>query len=157
MSFIIRPMVETDIDDCIQLFINTIHFVNSKDYTQEQVNAWAPKDIKKDDRWCSLLSHISFVAEQDQKIVGFAVMDSKGYLDLLFVHYDFQHQGIATALFHSLEDNAIGLDLKAMTTEASLTAKPFFEKCGFLVIKKQEKEVRGLILTNFIMKKSLRS
>ncbi len=38
-------------------------------------------------------------------------------------------------------------------TEASITAKPFFESQGFLVVKQQEVERRGQKLINFAMEK----
>ena len=38
-------------------------------------------------------------------------------------------------------------------THASITAKPFFEKRGFSVVKEQSLERQGLFLTNYIMEK----
>lgn len=40
-----------------------------------------------------------------------------------------------------------------IVTHASVTAKPFFEKRGYVVVKKQQVERRGVRLFNFIMKK----
>ncbi|MBT7088103.1 GNAT family N-acetyltransferase, partial [bacterium] len=45
------------------------------------------------------------------------------------------------------------LGVKRVYTEASITAKPFFEKRGFKVIKEQQVEKRGVKLTNFQMEK----
>ena len=38
-------------------------------------------------------------------------------------------------------------------THASITAKPFFEKRGYKVVKEQKIERQGIFLTNFLMKK----
>lgn len=38
-----------------------------------------------------------------------------------------------------------------ITTHASITAKPFFEKRGYIVVKEQQIERQGIFLTNFIM------
>ncbi len=41
-----------------------------------------------------------------------------------------------------------------ITTYASITAKPFFEKRGYKVVKEQRVERQGIFLTNFCMKKT---
>ena len=41
-------------------------------------------------------------------------------------------------------------------TQASITAKGFFEKRGFVLVKKQYVERQGKVLTNFIMEKSIK-
>ncbi|GEA31614.1 hypothetical protein CDIOL_25370 [Clostridium diolis] len=44
---------------------------------------------------------------------------------------------------------------KVITVEASITAKPFFEKRGYHIVRQQEVERKGQLLTNFVMKKLL--
>lgn len=56
------------------------------------------------------------------EIVGFGDMDETGYLDRLYVHKDYQGQGIASAICDELERFAAG---KTFTTHASITAKLF--------------------------------
>ena len=43
------------------------------------------------------------------------------------------------------------------TTHASLTAKPFFEKRGYQVVQEQQVERKGILLTNYVMKKGVDS
>ena len=81
-------------------------------------------------------------------IVGFGSIDKSGCLDLLFVHKDYQKQGIATALCNELEKG-----FPVIYTFASVTAKPFFESRGYVVVKEQEAERSGIRLKNFEMKK----
>jgi len=81
-------------------------------------------------------------------------MDKTGYLDRLYVHKDFQGQGIATIIADELEKYAQRRDI-IITTEASITAKPFFEKRGYKTIKQQSVERKGQTLINFIMEKYL--
>ena len=147
---IIRKYKSSDCDEITQLFYNTVHKINAKDYTKEQLNAWATGkiDLEKWDK--SFLEHYSFVAVENEIIVGFGDIDEHGYLDRLYVHKDYQRQGIATALCDKLE-NIIKTD--CITTHASITAKPFFEHRGYNVIKRQTVERNGVFLTNFIMKK----
>ncbi|RDY22646.1 GNAT family N-acetyltransferase [Romboutsia maritimum] len=144
-----------DFNEIIELFYNTVHNVNSKDYNKEQLNAWAPKNIDKP-RWFRTLSeHYSIVAELDGTIIGFGDIDSNGYLDRLFVHKDYQGIKVATHLVKNLEQYAINNGVEIISTEASITARPFFEKQGYKVIEQQRVEIRGQNLTNFKMIKSL--
>jgi len=77
-------------------------------------------------------------------------MDNTGYLDRLYIHKDYQGQGIATALCNRLEAD---FPAGPVTTHAFITAKPFFESRGYRVIKEQQVERKGVILTNYVMKK----
>ena len=142
-----------EISDCkyvAELFYNTVHFINSRDYTEEQLNVWATGNIDLEQWNQSLMLNFSFVAVEDELIVGFGDIDSTGYLDRLYVHKDFQNQGIATAICDELECN---FNESKVTTHASITARPFFEKRGYKVIKKQNVERSGVVLQNYIMEK----
>lgn len=43
--------------------------------------------------------------------------------------------------------------VKRFYADVSMTAKPFFQHYGFAVVRQQQKEVRGVVLTNFLMEK----
>lgn len=147
---IIRKYKSSDCKALAELFYNTVRFVNIKDYTQTQVNAWAAGNINLNEWNKSFLEHYTIVAVKDNIIVGFGDIDSNGYLDKLYVHKDYQRQGIATAICNELEDH---IHAVTITVHASITAKPFFEKRGYMIIKEQKVERRGVILTNYRMKK----
>ena len=124
--------------------------VNAKDYTKEQLDAWATGQVDMDNWNQSLLEHYSIVALDDGMIVGFGDIDKTGYLDRLFVHADYQRKGVATAICNQLEQVIQG----NIVTHASITARPFFEKRGYQVIKEQQVERQGIFLTNFVMEKA---
>ncbi len=148
---IIRRYQLSDCRELTELFYNTVHTVNAKDYTKAQLDAWA---TGKADfaRWNqSLHEHYSIVALDDESIVGFGDIDKTGYLDRLFVHASYQGRGIATAICNQLEGAVQG----KVVTHASITARPFFEKRGYTVVKEQQVERQGILLTNFIMEKKL--
>lgn len=96
-----------------------------------------------------------FIAELSGKLVGFADLQSDGYIDHFFCHLDHQGQGVGSALMKTLIQTANAKGLGKMYSHVSITAKPFFEHFGFLSLKTQEVEVRGEILTNFVMEKKL--
>lgn len=145
---IIRMYKPSDCKYITELFYNTVHTVNAKDYTKEQLNVWATRDVDFGKWNQSLLEHYTFVAVEEYTIVGFGDIDKSGYLDRLYVHKDYQHKGIATAICDELE-NAV--DTPKIQTNASITAKPFFEKRGYKVVREQQVERQGIFLTNYIM------
>lgn len=154
----IRAYQESDISQLISLFYETVHFVNKQHYSQEQLDAWAPKEEKtlKLDAWStSLHQNITYVAEINGYVVGFSNMTLEGHLDRLYVHKDFQGQGVASALVNKLEMKARELGLHEMDTEASITARPFFERQGYQLMMKQSVERKGVLLVNYRMSKKL--
>lgn len=159
LNILVRKIKNDEVDACITLFQETVHCVNVKDYTIEQLNAWAPLGephlVDNHSYWESLLKNISYVAEYNNSIVGFGDLTREGYLDRLFIHKDFQNYGVATAIVNNLEEEAKKHGIKEITTHASITAKSFFEKRGFVVVKEQQWPIRGVKLTNFVMKKLL--
>lgn len=114
------------------------------------MNVWATgnKDLEKWNQ--SFLSNFSFGAIIDGIIVGFRDLDMTGYLDRLYVHKDYQNCGIATSICVKLE-SVFYID--KVTTHASISAKIFFEKRGYKVIKKQNVERDGVLLQNYVMEK----
>ena len=144
---IIRKYQASDCKELADLFYNTVHIVNAKDYTKEQLNVWATKQVDLEKWNKSLQEHFSVVALDNETIVGFGDIDKTGYLDRLFVHANYQKKGIATALCNQLEQAVQG----DITTHAFITAKPFFEKRGYKLVKEQQVERQGIFLTNYVM------
>lgn len=146
---VIRKYQPCDCKELAELFYNTVHIVNAKDYTKEQLNVWATGKVDLEKWNQSFQNHYSIVAVDDKIIIGFGDIDKTGYLDRLFIHANYQRQGVATSICDNLEQAVQG----NVVTHASITAKPFFEKRGYKVIKEQQIERKGIFLTNFIMKK----
>lgn len=146
-------------DDCINLlnlFYDTVRTVNRKDYNNKQLSVWAPDNYieEKYDIWQKSLSeNFTIVAEINEEIVGFGDMESTGYLNRLFIHKDYQHKKIASAIVKELEEYAAKICIYTIITEASITAKSFFERLGYTLIKEQQVERKGIFLTNYVMKK----
>lgn len=160
MNMIIRTYRDSDINQMVTLFYETVHTVNARDYSHEQLQVWAPEDEQemRMAQWSdSFRNHITYVAEIDGSLAGFGDMTHDGYLDRLYVHKDYQGRGIASALVHQLESEAHQLGLHEISTEASITAKPFFERHGYQTIKKQTVLRRGIPLHNYQMKKRIGS
>ena len=78
---VIRKYEASDCAEIIKLFYNTVHRVNARDYTEEQLNVWATgkEDCAKWDM--SFKEHYSYVAVYKDDVVGFGDIDKTGYLD----------------------------------------------------------------------------
>lgn len=145
----IRRYNRTDLAEIIRLFCDTVRKVNISDYTQEQVDVWAPETVDTEMWDKTLTEHHTFVVFKDSIIIGFGDIDDSGYLDRLYVHHDYQRQGVATLLCDTLEsvvDKGI-----TIRTHASITAKAFFESRGYMVVKDQFVERNGVFLKNYVM------
>lgn len=140
MDLQIRPYRKCDQHKVGQLFYDTVHSVNRRDYTQEQVDVWAP-ELVKEGLIPSLEREYAYVAEVRGQIVGFGDITRGGHLERLYIHKDFQRHGVASKILDALESKARELHLSEITTDASLTAKPFFLAKGYLV-KEQKIKVR---------------
>ncbi len=149
---LIRKYKSADVSEMARLFYETVHAINIRDYTQEQLNQWASGGIDLE-KWSeSFLEHLTYVAIENNIIVGFGDIDKSGYLDRLFVHKEFQGRGIATAICDKLEKLT---GAERVIVHASITAKPFFEKRGYRIIRRQKVERKGVFLINYLMEKLL--
>jgi putative acetyltransferase len=151
----IRKYEIADTEQIVQLFYDTVHQINIRDYTKAQVDAWAPADIDIEIWIESLSSKYTFVAEESDVLTGFGELKTRGYIDRFYCHKDFQRKGVGTQILECLEAKAKDLGINKIFTEASITAKPFFESKKFRVIKQQEVERRGQKFINFAMEKFL--
>jgi putative acetyltransferase len=148
---IIRPYTSTDLDAVIDIFQRAVRETASRDYNEAQISAWSQVDYS---RWeMRRMSRPTWLALVDGQPAGFTDLEPDGHLDMMFVHPAFNGRGIATELFKTVIESARQQGIQRVFTEASITAKPFFEKQGFAVITSQLVEIRGQVLQNFKMEK----
>lgn len=149
-KLIIRAYRPADCPELLRLFFDTVHTVNVRDYSPEQLDAWADGSPDAEAWGRSLLEHFTLVAGTSGIIAGFGDIDNRGYLDRLYVHKDFQGMGIAAALCDRLE-----MGHERITTYASITARPFFLKRGYRVVRENRVVRHGIELLNYFMEKTL--
>lgn len=141
-----------DLPALLRLFYDTVHTVCAADYTPAQLDAWAPKTPDAAGWEASLRGRTALAAEENGAILGFGSIGPDGYLDLLYVHKDCQRRGVAAVLCDFLETL---YPVERVTVHASETARPFFEKRGYRLLRPQRVERRGQTLTNYVMEKEL--
>jgi len=151
----IRPYRENDARAIAELFHDTVHSVNSRDYTREQLAVWAPHEIDYEHWMRRLRAKKPVVAEINGKIVGFAELDPDGHIDCFYVHKDYQWRKIGQRMLDGIIGNATEMGIRRLYSEVSITAVPFFEKNGFLMIRENTVLRDGVQLRNYIMEKHL--
>lgn len=151
----IREFIITDTEEIMQLFYDTIHQINIRDYTQEQVDAWAPKHMDVQTWIKRMQDRMTYVAEENGKIIGFAELERNGHIGCFYCHADHQNMGVGKALFNQIQFTAENLGLQKLFVEVSITAKTFFERMGFSAIATEEVELRGVKLFANVMEKRL--
>jgi len=137
------------------LFHQCVHSIDTSVYSNEQQEAWAitPPDYQK---WASrLLIKKPYLAIIDGRVAGFIELDPDGHIDCMYTCVDFQRRGVAKALFDHILAIATNSGIKRLYVEASIIAKPLFEKFGFETLQENSIERNQQILTNFSMQKLL--
>jgi putative acetyltransferase len=153
---IVREYREGDAQPICRLFYETVRSVNLADYSPEQVRAWAP-EVPDPEAWHRRMSgRHTLVAEDEEGVAGFAELEEDGHLDMLYCRRDAVGGGVGSALCAVVEERARHLGLAHVFTEASITARPFFGRRGFLLVRRNVEVRRGVELVNFSMHKPLR-
>ena len=152
-TFEIRPYRGTDCAAMARLFYHTVHTVNLGDYTRLQVDAWADgaPDLSAWD--ASFRAHLTLVAVRGNQIIGFADLADGTHLQRLYVDAGAQRMGVATALCEKME---AACSTPLLSVDASITARPFFEKRGWKTVRRQTVERHGVRMENFHMVKQVR-
>ena len=151
----IRPYHSDDCQAILSLFYETVHKINLRDYTREQIEAWTNNNNIDPIAWnLSLIHHKTLVAEMDNTIVGFGDLNGN-FLDRLYVHAEYQRRVIATAIMDRLERYAAEQNYTTIVTHASITAYPFFRDRNYQLLKEQQVERHGVFLKNIMMQKEL--
>lgn len=153
--FIVRKGQENDLTELQKLFVDTITTICTADYDEQQIEVWV-SGVDNRQRWDDIITkQFVLIAQHTDKIVGFATLDNGNCIDLLYVHKDHQQQGIAQRLLGEITNEAKRLKQKALISDVSKTARPFFEKNGFNVLKEQIVKIKSINLVNYKMTKTL--
>lgn len=151
----LRPFEPEDVGALLALFRDSVRKVARRDYSEDQVRAWAPDEIDIAAFGARLGRQTVLVATEGAAIAGFAALDGQGHVDLLFVHPGHQRKGAGRLLLQGVEETARAAGMPGLSAHVSLTARPLFEALVFTVIAERRVPLRGQTLTNFRMEKPL--
>lgn len=134
---------------------SAIHRIASRNYSEEQIQAWAPQDFDAK-LWAQRIERINpFVAELQGEIVGYADLQQDGYIDHFFVSGEHPRRGVGAMLMNHILQTAAQGGLHELTSDVSRTAQPFYERFGFVVVEQRLPERRGVIIPNALMRRQL--
>jgi len=137
------------------VFHSAVHRLACRDYTAEQIAAWAPSEVDQE-AWVRRMRAIRpFVAECNGHIVAYADVQPNGHIDHFFVCALHARQGVGTTLMERIHQAAHSQGIKVLTADVSRTAQPFFERFGFVVVEYKSAVIRGVSLPNARMRKPL--
>lgn len=137
------------------VYYSAIHTVASRDYSTEQIEAWAPADLDRA-LWEARMRGIDpFVVEADRRLVAYADVQKNGYIDHFFVSGDYPRRGAGRLLMETIHENAMSQRLDSLASDVSRTAQPFFAHFGFEVIEQRSPVIRGVVVPNALMRKTL--
>jgi putative acetyltransferase len=150
---VIRPYRKSDLECVAALFTESVHGLAAGLYDSHQLEAWAPfqPDLQA---WTDRLDGLStLVVDESSTLVGFIAYDESGHMAFLYVLPRYAKQGVGTALYRQAESAVFSAGSSHLVTEASLVARPFFEKLAFEVVEEQWVTRNGRILKRFLMRK----
>ncbi len=150
----IRQFGATDLDAVVEVFQRAIRESAAQDYDRYQIQAWSQVDRRV---WAQRYTDSDvYLALIDNVVSGFTELEHNGHLNMMFVKPDAQRMGVASMLLSAVEAKATVLGIHRLSTEASITAHPFFESRGFKTICAQTVACRGAMLMNYRMFKILK-
>jgi putative acetyltransferase len=142
----------SDLTELQKLVVGTISTICIAEYNKQQIEVWI-SGVENKQRWDEITAkQFVLVAELENQIIGFATLD---YIDLLYVHKDYQRQGVAQRLLDEIINEARRLKQTELTSDVSKTARPFFEKNNFRVLGEQVVTKKGVDLVNYKMRMML--
>ena len=154
-AVLVRAYRPDDAPTLLAIFRDSVRRSAHHAYSPQQLAAWAPDQMDAG-AWAERrASRPTWVAEVEGRVVGFSDLEADGHLDMLYVMVDFQGRGVASALLDTVLSAARARGLTCVFTEASLTARPFFERRGFRILGEQTVERNGQRLVNVRMERVL--
>ncbi|PAJ76283.1 histone acetyltransferase [Pseudoalteromonas sp. NBT06-2] len=143
------PKLAKDLTD---VFYDSVHSINTLIYSIEQKHAWAPLPINYL-KWANRFNiKKPFILTINNEVAGFIELESDGHIDCTYVTPKFERKGVATKLLKHAMYIAKKNGLKELYVEASIVAKPLFEKFGFMVENENKVNMNNIILLNYSMR-----
>jgi putative acetyltransferase len=146
----LRPFLPADAALLREIFRDSIEELTADDYTEAQQEAWASAADNVGDFGKKLSGQLTLVATLEGSPVGFASLEGKDKIDMLYVHPAATGQGVGAMLIDALEKLA-----GALVVDASDSARGFFEKRGFVAQQRNSISIGDEWLANTTLHKQL--
>jgi len=150
-----RPLLAEDVPFLADIFRAAIEELTSDDYSEAQQEAWAATADDTAAFAKTLGDQLTLVATMEGSPVGFASLEGKDKIAMLYVHPAAAGQGVAAMLVDALEKLAGARGAEKLSVDASDTARGFFQKRGYVAQQRNSVSARGEWLANTTMRKQL--
>jgi putative acetyltransferase len=151
----LRPYLPADAPLLREIFRDSIEELTADDYTAQQQEAWASVADDVADFGKKLSGQLTLVATLEGSPVGFAALEGKDKIGMLYVHPAAAGQGVGAMLIDALEKLAGSRGAPKLTVDASDSARGFFEKRGYVAQQRNTVSVGDEWLTNTTLHKQL--
>lgn len=151
----LRPFLPADAPLLREIFRDSIEELTSDDYTEAQQEVWASVADNVADFGKKLSARLTLVATMEGSPVGFASLEGKDKIDMLYVHPAATGQGVGAMLVDALEKLARSRGEVKIVVDASDSARGFFEKRGYVAQQRNTVLVGDEWLANTTLHKQL--
>jgi len=128
----LRAYTAGDAQATLEVFVRAVRETARAHYSADQIEAWVANHGDLTSWSAARAATHTYLAIVEDQVVGFSDVDDSGYIDMLFVNPDFGRHGVASALLAHVVAFGRQCRLPALTTFASLTSRPVFERQGFV-------------------------
>jgi len=154
-SLALRPFLPADTPLLREIFRDSIEELTGDDYTEAQQEAWASAADDAKEFGDRLSQQLTIVATLEGSPVGFASLEGKDKIDMLYVHPAAAGQGVGAMLVDALEKLAGSRGTAKLSVDASDTARGFFEKRGYVPQQRNSVSIGDEWLANTTLQKQL--
>ncbi len=151
----LRPFLPADAPLLREIFRDSIEELTSDDYTEAQQEAWASAADDVGEFRNKLSGQLTLVATLEGSPVGFASLEGKDKIDMLYVHPATTGQGVGAMLIDALEKLAGSRGTARLTVDASDSARGFFEKRGYVAQQRNSISIGDEWLANTTLQKQI--
>jgi putative acetyltransferase len=151
----LRPFLPEDAPLLAEIFRAAVNELTSDDYSEAQQEAWASaaEDVAAFGK--DLAGQLTLIATMEGSPIGFASLEGKDKIGMLYVHPAVAGQGVGAMLAEALERLAGGRGVAKLKVDASDSARGFFEKRGYVAQQRNTVTVAGEWLANTTLQKQL--
>jgi ribosomal protein S18 acetylase RimI-like enzyme len=132
MEIVIRHATGADAEAVHRVVLLALRETNARDYPSSVIDRLVltlPDKVASNlETWCA------FVAIVNGQVVGTGSLNGQT-VSSIYVHPDYQGRGIATRLMDAVENAANAQSQGTLSVQSSVTAKPFYAKRGFKVVR----------------------
>ncbi len=162
MNLVLRPYKPEDAKSFAEIHYDAVHNLAGEHYSKDVLDDWSyPIDGNRIQQIQETASQeIRIMAEINGVLVGFgSIIPEKSELRSCYVHSKYAGKGIGSKIVGELEKISLDNGVKELVFDASLNAKIFYEKNGYIAVEKVKHSSRrsGRLVDCYKMKKTIYS